>query len=187
MFVFLKGRFTLFCQDFFSVVMTSELWFEPECAVASCIIILTPGSDLSEFSARYPGCLRRRWGLHWPLENTRLCLLGHSRNLWLPLGPQQHSLSSLMLTLAFAAPLLAEDPLLRSFWPLSHLTLCSDRGLLLLSKSWPHAESQGSACAHLLCLFPGHSSALSLPRVRNLLCGSLRGKTKFFTSDSTMI
>ena len=49
-----------------------------------------------------------------------------------------------------------------------------------------HAESQGSTCAHLQRLFPGHSSALPLPRVCNLLCGS-RGKTKFFTSDSTMI
>lgn len=153
-----------------------------------CIIILTPGSDLSEFSTRDPGCLRRCLGLHWPLENTRLCLLGHSRNLWPPSwSPTALSLSSLMLTWLLQPRCWLRTPFLRSFWPLSHLMLCSDRGLLLLSRSWPHAESQGSACAHLLCLFLGHSSALSLPRVCNLLCGSLRGKTKFFTSDSTMI
>ena len=48
--------------------------------VPSCIIILTPGSDLSEFSTRYPGRSRRRLGLHWPLENARLSLLGHSQD-----------------------------------------------------------------------------------------------------------
>lgn len=127
MFVFLKGRFTFFCQDFFYVVMTSELWFEPECVVPSCIIILTPGSNLSEFSTRYPGRSRRRLGLHWPLENTRLFLLGHSQSLWSPLGPQQHSLSSRTLTLAFAAPLLAEDPLLRSFRPCP-ISCCAQTG-----------------------------------------------------------
>ena len=149
--------------------MTSELWFEPECVVPSCIIILTPGSDLSEFSTRYPGRSRRRLGLHWPLENARLFLLGHSQSLWSPLGPQQHSLSSRTLTLAFAAPLLAEDPLLRSFRPLSHLMLCSDGGSLLLPGSWgshPKKHTQkargqrvltSSVCSQdtaLLCLCP---------------------------------
>ena len=46
----------------------------------------------------------------------------------------------------------------------------------------------GSLCAHLLC-FRSQDAALLclLSSVWNLICGSLRGKTKFFTSDSTMI
>ena len=73
--------------------MTSELWLESEGVVPSYVIILAPGSDLSEFSARYPGCSRRRLDLQWPLQNTRLPLRGRS---WSPLGPNC-PLSSLTL------------------------------------------------------------------------------------------
>lgn len=160
--------------------MTSELWFESECVVPSYIIILTPGSDLSEFSARYPGCPRRRLDLRWPLENTRLPLQGRS---WSPLGPNC-PLSSLTLTLASEpccwrrAP--SSDP--------SGLCLISGSPRCAQTAARCYCPEAGHAhCAHLLCLLPGRSSALPLPRVSNLLCGSLRGKTTLFAGDSTMM
>lgn len=132
--------------------MTSELWFESECVVPSYIIILTPGSDLSEFSTRYPGHSRRRLDLHWPLQSTRLLLQGRS---WSPLGPNS-PLSSLTLTLTSEpccwrrAPF--SDP--SGLCLISGSPCCDQTAARCYCPEAGHTQEAGVTCAHLLCLLP---------------------------------
>lgn len=109
---------------------------------------------------------------------------GASSHLLVPLSP-------LVFTLAFVALLLAKDPPLRPLGPLDlclrQATLHSDTGSLLLPGNGPQVENQGHPPAHLLS-FHSYDTVLGglLPSVWNLLCGSLRGKTKVLTGDSPM-
>ena len=137
--------------------MTSELWLESEGVVPSYVIILAPGSDLSEFSARYPGCSRRRLDLQWPLQNTRRPLRGRS---WSPLGPNC-PLSSLTLASEPCCWRRAPSQILPAFASsrAAHAGLRQRRAATARKLA-----TRRGACARPLCLLPGRSSALPLPR-----------------------